>query len=177
MKTLAIIGSTGSVGKSTLDVVARHPGRFRVVALAGGSNLEELARQARAFRPQLVSSTDPIAPAFLRERLGADGPEVLTGEQGAVSVATHPEAGTLVSAIGGAAGMVPTYAAVALGKTVALANKESLVAAGELMMSRARLSGATLLPVDSEHNALHQCLRGSDGKDVRRLLLTASGGP
>jgi 1-deoxy-D-xylulose-5-phosphate reductoisomerase len=177
MKTLALIGSTGSVGKSTLDVVARHPDRFRVVALGGGANLEELARQAEAFRPELVSSTDPGAPAFLRGRLGAACPEIVVGEEGAVLVAAHAGAQVLVSAIVGAAGMVPTFAAVSAGKTVALANKESLVAAGELMMSRARATGAALLPVDSEHNALHQCLRGSEGRDVRRLILTASGGP
>jgi len=177
MKNLSLIGSTGSVGKSTLDVISRHPDRFRVVALGGGSNLEELARQAEAFRPELVSSTDPGAGAFLRERLGAACPEVMVGEEGAVAVAAHPAAEMLVSAIVGAAGMVPTYAAVSAGKTVALANKESLVAAGELMMSRAREKGSTLLPVDSEHNALHQCLRGSEGMEVRRLILTASGGP
>jgi len=177
MKTLAIIGSTGSVGRSTIDVLARHPDRFRVAALGGGANLEELARQAGMLRPELVSSTDPAAPAFLAERLGASCPEVIVGEQGAIAVATHPDAEVLISAIVGAVGMIPTYAAVRAGKTIALANKESLVAAGEVMMNEARRSGAALLPVDSEHNALHQCLRGSPHSEVRRLLLTASGGP
>ncbi len=177
MKRIAIIGSTGSVGRSSLDIIGRHPERFRVVALGGGSNLEELARQAAQFRPELVSSTEPGAGEFLSRMLGSRCPEVVTGPAGAVRVATHPEAEIVISAIVGAAGMVPTYRAVEAGRTIALANKESLVACGELMIRKAHETGATLLPVDSEHNALHQCLRGADPAEVRRLVLTASGGP
>lgn len=177
MRSLSILGSTGSVGRSTLDIVGRQPDRFRVVALGAGSNLEEMLRQIERFRPGIVSSSDPKARRFLQERLGPRCPEVLEGTAGAVAVATHPEAEVVVSAIVGSAGMIPTMRAVEAGKVVALANKESLVVCGELMIRRARETGATLLPVDSEHNALHQCLRGGDPGEVRRLVLTASGGP
>ena len=177
MKKLAILGSTGSVGRSALDIIGRHPDRFRVVGLGGGENLEELARQIERFRPELVSSTSAGAPRFLSDRFGAACPEVMIGTEGAVAVATHPDVDILLSAIVGAAGILPTYRAVEAGRTIALANKESLVACGELIMARARETGAVILPVDSEHNALHQCLRGSDEGDIRRLILTASGGP
>src|SRR6185503_14271817 len=118
---ISLIGSTGSVGVSTLDIVGRNPHRFRVVALGAGRNLEELVRQVQLFRPQLVSSTEPEAAAFLRARLGSDCPELKTGPEAAVAVATHPEADILVSAIVGAAGMLPTYRAIEMGKTIALA--------------------------------------------------------
>ena len=177
MKTLAIVGSTGSVGRSALDIIGRHPEEFRVVALGAGGNLEELARQVERFHPEIVSSTDPSAGSFLARRCPRRCPEVRIGTEGAVAVATHPDAELLISAVVGAAGVYPTFRAVEAGKTIALANKESLVACGELMVSTARATGARLLPVDSEHNALHQCLRGNDGKTVQRLILTASGGP
>ena len=170
MKKLAILGSTGSVGRSALDIIGRHPDRFRVVGLGGGEKIER-------FRPELVSSTSAGAPRFLSDRFGAACPEVMIGTEGAVAVATHPDVDILLSAIVGAAGILPTYRAVEAGRTIALANKESLVACGELIMARARETGAVILPVDSEHNALHQCLRGSDEGDIRRLILTASGGP
>jgi len=177
MKSVAIIGSTGSVGRNALDVIARHEDRLRVVALGGGNNLDELVRQVERFRPRLVSSTDPRAGTRISEALGADAPEVDSGPEGASRVAGHPDADIVVSAIVGAAGILPTFRALEAGKTVALANKESLVAAGELMIREAERTGARLLPVDSEHNALHQCLRGSNPAEVRRLVLTASGGP
>ena len=174
---LSLIGSTGSVGVSTLDIVGRRPDRFRVIALAAGRNLDLLADQARRFRPLLVASTDPRAAEVLGERLGADCPAVEVGPHAAVAAATHEEASLVVSAIVGAAGMLPTFRALERGRTVALANKESLVACGEVMIRAAAASGATILPVDSEHNALHQCLRSGRKDEVRRLVLTASGGP
>jgi 1-deoxy-D-xylulose-5-phosphate reductoisomerase len=175
VKRLAILGSTGSIGRSTLDVVAHHEGSMRVVALAGGRDADRLAEQALRFRPELVAVADPDAAARVRQRLGAAA-RVVSGPAGILEAARHP-ADLVVAGIVGAAGLLPTWGAVDAGRNVALANKESLVAAGGLMTARARETGAVLLPVDSEHNAVHQCLRGEDGAEVRRLWLTASGGP
>jgi len=182
MKTLAILGSTGSIGRQTLQVVESMPEKCRVVALAAGANLEELAGQIARHRPQLVSVADAAKAAELRERLaqtanGAGLPEIMHGREGLLSVATHPEADTVVSAAVGVVGLEATYAAVQAGKRVALSNKEVLVAAGELVMAAAKAKGVELLPVDSEHNAIHQCLRAGRASEVRRLILTASGGP
>lgn len=183
MKALAILGSTGSIGRQTLQVVESLPERFRVVALAAGGNLEELAGQIARHRPQLVSVSDAGKAAELRERLrqsaggAADSPEVQHGREGLRSVATHPDASTVVSAAVGVVGLEATYAAVQAGKRVALSNKEVLVAAGSLVMAAAKAKGVELLPVDSEHNAIHQCLRAGRQCEVRRLVLTASGGP
>ncbi len=180
MKQISILGSTGSIGRQCLDVVSRHPDRFRVVALAAGSSIETLAQQVRAFRPDLVSVGDESGLRELRSRLGSSngrGPEIHTGAAGLEAVATHPGADVVVSAAVGVVGLPATYAAVRQGKSVALANKEVLVAAGEVVMAAARKAGVTLLPVDSEHNAIHQCLRAGGPKEVRRLVLTASGGP
>jgi 1-deoxy-D-xylulose-5-phosphate reductoisomerase len=185
MKSLAILGSTGSIGRQTLQVVESLPERFRVVALAAGGNLEELAGQIARHRPQLVSVGDAAKAAELRERLrqsnGAGGaqqlPEIQHGREGLLSTATHPDAGILVSAAVGVVGLEATYAAVQAGKTVALSNKEVLVAAGALVMAAANAKGVELLPVDSEHNAIHQCLRAGRRNEVKRLVLTASGGP
>ncbi len=182
MKALAILGSTGSIGRQTLQVVESMPERFRVVALAAGGNLEELAGQIARHRPQLVSVGDAAKAAELRERLaqsanGAGFPEIEHGREGLMNVATHPGAEILVSAAVGVVGLEATYAAVRAGKRVALSNKEVLVAAGELVMAAAKASGVELLPVDSEHNAIHQCLRAGRACEVRRLILTASGGP
>ena len=179
MKAISILGSTGSIGCNTLKVV-EHLGDIRVVAMAAGRNMSKFAEQVAAIRPELVScGDDACAAEFLRElhRLGADAPRVETGESGLVSVATHNEAETVVSATVGAVGFVPTLRAIEAGKTIALANKETLVMAGELMTAAASASGATILPVDSEHNAIHQCLRGETRSEVKRLILTASGGP
>jgi 1-deoxy-D-xylulose-5-phosphate reductoisomerase len=183
MQGLAILGSTGSIGRQTLQVVESLPERFRVVALAAGGNLEELAGQIARHRPELVSVGDAAKAAELRERLGqgANGqpglPEIQHGREGLLSVATHLDAGVVVSAAVGVVGLEATYAAVQAGKRVALSNKEVLVAAGEIVMAAVRAKGVELLPVDSEHNAIHQCLRCGRPSEVRRLILTASGGP
>jgi 1-deoxy-D-xylulose-5-phosphate reductoisomerase len=177
MKRISILGATGSIGVQALDVVARSPGRFEVVGLSAGRNVEKLAEQVRAFRPRLVSVADAGAAARLRERLGGDAPEVVHGEQGAVAVATLPEADFVLAAISGGAGLRSTAAAVDAGKPVGLANKESLVLAGELVMRRAAERGVPILPVDSEHSAIFQSLAGHNRDEVRRLILTASGGP
>jgi 1-deoxy-D-xylulose-5-phosphate reductoisomerase len=176
VKRLAILGSTGSIGCSTLDVVRSHAGRFRVMALAAGTNLELLEAQAREFRPETVAVKEADAARELEGRLGSLC-RVVHGREGRVEVATHPEAQMLVSGLVGAVGLEPTYAAIGLGRDVALANKETLVVAGEQMTQRAQETGSRILPVDSEHNALHQCLRGESVDEVRRLWLTASGGP
>jgi len=176
VKRLSILGSTGSIGRSTLDVVRSHESRFRVVALCAGGNVELLEAQVREFRPDTVAVRDESAARALEQRLDG-GCRVLHGREGRLEVATHPDADVLVSALVGAIGLEPTYAALGLGRDVALANKETLVVAGEQMTSRAKQTGARILPVDSEHNALHQCLRGEEDAEVRRLWLTASGGP
>jgi len=180
MKLISILGSTGSIGRQCLDVVSRHPDRFRVVALAAGSSIETLVQQVRAFRPELVSVGDESRVRELKSRLGGTngrGPEIHAGAAGLEAVATHPAADIVLSAAVGVVGLPATYAAIQRGKSVALANKEVLVAAGEVVMAAAKKAGVTLLPVDSEHNAIHQCLRAGGPKEVRRLVLTASGGP
>ena len=178
---LAILGSTGSIGRQCLSVVESLPGRFTVVALAAGANLEELASQAERHRPGVVSVGQATKIDELVERLKAKGisplPEIHSGAEGMRAVATHPEGDVVVSAAVGVVGLEATYEAIRLGKRVALSNKEVLVAAGELVMAAAQQSGRELLPVDSEHNAVHQCLRGGQRGEVRRLVLTASGGP
>ena len=179
-RNLAILGSTGSIGRNTLEVVDCFPGRFRVQGLTAGRNLELLAEQIARFRPKLVSIQEEGNRDALRSRLtqmGAPLPELLSGSEGMITVASDPEADLVVSATVGVAGLPATYEAVRLGKRVALANKEVLVAAGELMTGAAARSGVEILPVDSEHNGLHQCLRGGRREEVRRLILTASGGP
>jgi 1-deoxy-D-xylulose-5-phosphate reductoisomerase len=176
MKRLAILGSTGSIGVQALDVVARCPERFRVSALAAGANVARLAEQARRFRPGLVSIRDPGAAERLRRELGP-GIEVVSGEEGAVTAATLPEVDLVLAAISGGAGLRSTAAAVGAGKPVALANKESLVLAGELLVREAARRVIPILPVDSEHSAIFQSLAGHNRSEVRRLVLTASGGP
>ncbi|MBK8303991.1 MAG: 1-deoxy-D-xylulose-5-phosphate reductoisomerase [Chloracidobacterium sp.] len=179
MKAISILGSTGSIGCNTLKVV-EHLGDIRVVAMAAGRNMAVFAEQIAQFHPELVScSDDRCAEELTRElhRLNAAVPRIETGDAGLVAVATHEQAETVVSATVGAVGFVPTLRAIEAGKRVALANKETLVMAGELMTAAAAKSGAELLPVDSEHNAIHQCLRGETKREVKRLILTASGGP
>jgi 1-deoxy-D-xylulose-5-phosphate reductoisomerase len=175
LKRLAILGSTGSIGTATLDVAARFPERFSVVALAAGRNIELLAEQVRAWRPLLVAVAEEVDAVTLRREF--PGLDVLAGPEGRVAVATHPDATTVVAALVGAVGLVPTWRALSLGREVALANKETLVAAGDLVMATAAASGGRVLPIDSEHNALHQALRVGPPDAVRRLILTASGGP
>lgn len=180
-KGVAILGSTGSIGCNTLRVVESLAGPgMRVVALAAGSNVERLADQVAAHLPEVVSVENEKAAHDLRRLLfqrDVDLPRIVVGEDGLVEVATHPQADCVVSATVGAVGFVPTLRALEAGKRVALANKETLVMAGELMTRAAKSSGAELLPVDSEHNALHQCLRGERREEVKRIVLTASGGP
>jgi 1-deoxy-D-xylulose-5-phosphate reductoisomerase len=178
MKRLAILGSTGSIGQNALAVVAEHPQEFQVVGLAAGKNVAVLAEQIRAVRPAQVSVQDEAVARELKLALNGHPPaEILVGAEGAVAVAAAPEADLVVSAMVGAVGLPPTLAAVEAGKTVALANKETLVAAGSLVMTAVAANGATLLPVDSEHSAIFQSLEGHRREDVRRLWLTASGGP
>jgi 1-deoxy-D-xylulose-5-phosphate reductoisomerase len=176
VKRLAILGSTGSIGVQALDVAGRFPERFEVVGLAAGKNARLLLEQLRRHRPRVVAVADPAAARIVRE--GAPpGVEVLEGEAGVSAVAAHPEVDLVVAAISGGAGLRSTHAAVEAGKAIGLANKESLVLAGELLIARARARGVTILPVDSEHSAIHQSLVGHNRAEVRRLLLTASGGP
>jgi 1-deoxy-D-xylulose-5-phosphate reductoisomerase len=176
MRRLAILGSTGSIGVQALDVVARFPDRFEVVALAAGRNVERLVEQVRRFRPRVVAAADPAAARSLRSLL-PPGVEVLAGDEGVVAAATHPDVDFVLAAIAGGVGLRSTAAAVAAGKDVGLANKESMVLAGELMMRLAAERGGAILPVDSEHSAIHQSLLGHNQSEVRRLILTASGGP
>ena len=180
MRQIAILGSTGSIGRSTLSVVEAYPERFRVVSLAAGTNVEGALEQAKTWRPKVLSVAAEHDAEQLRRQLGGTGLgdiEVVHGPQGNVRVATHPEADFVVSAIVGVAGLEATYEAVKAGKTVGLANKECMVAAGELITGEARRQGKPLLPIDSEHNAIHQCLRGGRLEEVERIWLTASGGP
>jgi len=180
MRRIAILGSTGSIGRSTLSVVETYPERFQVVSLAAGHNVETAFEQARRWKPRLISLSTAVDAEILRSHLrtaGVEGVEVVHGRAGAVQVATHPDVDFVVSAIVGVAGLEATYEAVKAGKTVGLANKECLVAAGELITAEARRQGKPLLPIDSEHNAVHQCLRAGRMEEVERIWLTASGGP
>jgi len=180
MKRIAILGSTGSIGRSTESVVESHPGRFQIVTLAAGQNVDRAFEQTQRWKPRLISMSTPQGADELRTRLrqaGLTGTEVAEGSAGAVQVSTHPEVDFVVSAIVGVAGLEATYEAVKAGKTVGLANKESLVAAGELITAEARRQGKPLLPIDSEHNAVHQCMRGGKLDEVQTVWLTASGGP
>ncbi|GAB6932230.1 1-deoxy-D-xylulose-5-phosphate reductoisomerase [Calditerricola satsumensis] len=175
MKTIAVLGSTGSIGRQTLDVVDQHAGRLRVAALAAGRNVARLTEQALRYRPDLVAVADREAAEALRREL-PPSIRVVHGEEGLIAAATHPEVDVVVSAVVGAAGLLPTLAAIEAGKTIALANKETLVMAGELVMRAAKARGVAILPVDSEHSAIFQCLQGENRKRLRRLILTASGG-
>jgi 1-deoxy-D-xylulose-5-phosphate reductoisomerase len=180
MKRIAILGSTGSIGRSTLSVTESYPDRFQVVALAAGNNLEAAFEQVRHWRPSVVSMASESDADILRSRLKQDGltaTEVVHGPAGLLRIATHANVDFVVSAIVGVAGLEATYEAVHAGKSVGLANKECMVAAGELITAEARRQGKPLLPIDSEHNAVHQCLRGGRMEEVERVWLTASGGP
>ena len=180
MKKIALLGATGSIGQSTLSLCESHPDRFHPVALAAGSNLDAAFAQCKRWRPQLISIATEALAAQLSAKLAADGItgiEVVYGTAGTVRVATFAEANFVVSAIVGVAGLEATYAAVLAGKRVGLANKECLVAAGDLILAAAREHSVDLLPIDSEHNAIHQCLRGGAPNEVKQIWLTASGGP
>ncbi|HMU33106.1 MAG TPA: 1-deoxy-D-xylulose-5-phosphate reductoisomerase [Pyrinomonadaceae bacterium] len=177
-KAISILGSTGSIGCNTLKVV-EHLGDIRVVAMAAGRNTEKFVEQIERFSPEFVACGDEACAELLEKEIAKleRRPRIECGESGLVAVATHAEADTVVSATVGAVGFIPTLKAIEAGKRIALANKETLVMAGELMTAAARRSGAEIVPVDSEHNAIHQCLRGERTSEVRRLILTASGGP
>jgi 1-deoxy-D-xylulose-5-phosphate reductoisomerase len=180
MKRIAILGSTGSIGRSTLNVIENHPERFQLVTMAAGGNVEAALEQARRWKPRVLSLASEQDAKKAAQQLKAEGLgaiEIVCGQAGTVRVATHHEVDFVVSAIVGVAGLKATYEAVRAGKEVGLANKECLVAAGELITAEARKQGKPLLPIDSEHNALHQCLRGGLMNEVERVWLTASGGP
>ena len=180
MKRIAILGSTGSIGQSTLSIIEKYPDRFAVASLAAGKNVDAAFEQCRRWRPQVVSiATEQLAGALgLRlKQAGLTGIEVVHGTQGTVRVATFPEADFVVSAIVGVAGLEATYAAVQAAKPVGLANKEAMVAAGEILVAASRAKHVPLLPIDSEHNAVHQCMRAGEKREIRRIWLTASGGP
>ena len=178
MKKIAILGSTGSIGRSTLNVVESYPERFQVISLAAGQNVESAFEQAKRWKPRVLSVANAEDAETLQKKLkNTSDIEVVYGSAGTVRVATHPEVDFVVSAIVGVTGLEATYEAVKAGKILGLANKECLVAAGELITAEARKQGKPLLPIDSEHNAVHQCLRGGRMEEVERIWLTASGGP
>jgi 1-deoxy-D-xylulose-5-phosphate reductoisomerase len=175
MKNIAILGSTGSIGRSTLDVIAHNRERFRVVALAAGSNIDLIEQQIKTFGPELVAVADKDAASALRKRV--KGVEILSGEEGINRIASHDKADFVISAIVGSAGLVPTITAIKAGKTVGIANKEALVMAGDIVMREAKKNKVKILPVDSEHSAVAQCIEGHNRSEIRRIILTASGGP
>ncbi|MGA7915789.1 MAG: 1-deoxy-D-xylulose-5-phosphate reductoisomerase [Candidatus Acidiferrales bacterium] len=188
MKRISILGSTGSIGRQCLDVVSAHPGKFQVVAIAAGSNVRLAAEQAAKYQPQLVSvatesAARELCDALKKSRTGnanaksTPQPEIVFGPEGMDRVATHPDAEMVLSAAVGVVGLPATYKAIEQGKHIALANKEVMVAAGEVVTAAVKRAGVALLPVDSEHNAIHQCLRAGEHREVKRLVLTASGGP
>ncbi len=175
VKRLAILGATGSIGRSALSVASLYPDRFRVVALAANRQSDLLYQQCLDHRPEMVALQDAEAAARLSRQVS--GVRIVSGPEGVIEAATHPDVDMVVSAISGSAGLVPTYEAARAGKAIALANKETLVMAGDLIMPMAQRDGLSLVPVDSEHCAIHQCLRCGAANEVKRLLLTASGGP
>jgi 1-deoxy-D-xylulose-5-phosphate reductoisomerase len=177
MKRLAILGSTGSIGQSALAVVDAHPDKLRVVALAAGNNAERMAEQIARYRPTAVAMGTSAALDRVRAMGAPLPPRISTGAEGLIAVATHPDADIVLCASAGTAGLEAVLAAIAAGKRIALANKEVLVMAGALVTAAARTHGVDILPVDSEHNAIHQCLHGRGRAEIKRLILTASGGP
>ena len=177
MRSLSILGSTGSIGLSTLDVVRQHPEKFSISGLAAGKDVVTLAQQIREFRPAVVSVMDADTAKKLHTLLGDFQPDILYGIEGATAVATVEDADMVVSAIVGAAGLIPTVSAIKAGKHIALANKETLVVAGQLVSDLVKKHDVQLLPVDSEHSAIFQSLQGHRAEDVVRIILTASGGP
>ena len=177
MKRLAILGSTGSIGVNTLDIVHQFPERFEIVGLSAGLNIQLLKQQIVQFRPKVVSVLNKELSKSLQRELSGVPTQIVHGVEGLIQVATHPEVDLVVSAIVGAVGLIPTLSAIKTGKAIALANKEPLVMAGKIVIEEARRSQAQILPVDSEHSAIFQALLGHQKEDVHRLILTASGGP
>ena len=176
MKNIAVLGSTGSIGTQTLDV-AKNNEDIRIVALSAGSNIELLEKQAREFSPEVVSVAEKKDAEKLRKKLEGTGVKVLWGMDGLIEAAQHPSADTVVTAVVGMMGLRPTVAAINAGKDIALANKETLVTAGHIIMPLAKEKNVRILPVDSEHSAILQCLTGEDQREVSRIIITASGGP
>ena len=178
IKKLTVLGSTGSIGVNTLNIIRNNSDKYNVVALAAGRNVDLLHKQIMEFKPQLVAVENENLAEKLQDLLGsASGPEILYGSDGYRRVAAANEADMVVSALAGAAGLLPSLAAIEAGKDIALANKEAMVMVGELLTKRAQVRGSRILPVDSEHNAIFQCLLGHRRQDIRRIILTASGGP
>jgi 1-deoxy-D-xylulose-5-phosphate reductoisomerase len=178
MKKIALLGSTGSIGCSTLDVVGKNPDRFQIVALAAGENIHEIKKQIQQFRPKLVAVKTKEAALKLREGLTAKNRvKILYDVEGMKEAASFPSADIVVSAISGSAGLIPTLAAIEAGKDVALANKETMVLAGDIVTQKAVKNGIKIIPVDSEHSAIFQCLQGNRPENLRKIILTASGGP
>jgi 1-deoxy-D-xylulose-5-phosphate reductoisomerase len=177
VKRLAILGSTGSIGVNTLDVVRRFPGRFEIIGLSAGTNIGLLKEQILRFKPRIVSVLHKELSEALQRELSSFPVQVLHGIEGLIQVATHPEVHQVVSALVGAIGLIPTLSAIKTGKAIALANKESLVMAGKIVMEEARANHAEILPIDSEHSAIYQVLAGRQKEEIRHLILTASGGP
>lgn len=176
-KRIAILGSTGSIGVNTLDVVGRDPERFEVVGLTAGNNIDLLEDQIRRFHPKAVAVYNEAQAERLKKRIGDIGIEIHSGQEGLIEISILPEVQLVISAIVGAAGLIPTISAIKGGKDVALANKETLVMAGEIVMRLVEEKGVNIIPVDSEHSAIFQSLRGEKKGDIKRLILTASGGP
>ncbi|MFH1123684.1 MAG: 1-deoxy-D-xylulose-5-phosphate reductoisomerase, partial [Pseudomonadota bacterium] len=178
MRKIAVLGSTGSIGASSLRVIGANPGRYKVVALSAGRNIDLLAKQIERFEPSWVAMLEEETADTLRGRLkGHSKTVVFSGPEGFAHLATLKEVDTVISAIPGAAGLIPTYAAIKAGKDIALANKETMVMAGPLVMGEARARGVSIFPIDSEHSAILQCMQGHSKEDLRRVILTASGGP
>ncbi|HBI23394.1 MAG TPA: 1-deoxy-D-xylulose-5-phosphate reductoisomerase [Nitrospiraceae bacterium] len=177
MKNISILGSTGSIGCSTLDVISRFPERFKVVGLSACENIDRLEQQIRRYKPSVVSLTNEKHASVLKEKCKTLDVDILSGVEGLIRVSTHPEAGIVVSAIAGSAGLIPTLAAVKAGKTIALANKETMVMAGEIVVREANEKKAKILPVDSEHSAIFQVMEKGRWEEVHKIILTASGGP
>ena len=177
MKNIAVLGSTGSIGTQTLDVISRHPGEFTVAALTAGANIDLLEKQVRQFRPAVAAVADEEKAQELRLRLKDMEIRILSGMDGMIEAVTLPQTDIVVTAVVGMIGIRPTLEAIKAGKDIALANKETLVTAGHLVMKEAADRGVQILPVDSEHSAIFQSLQGSRRSQIRRILLTASGGP
>ncbi|NJD57421.1 MAG: hypothetical protein FIA94_13600 [Nitrospirae bacterium] len=175
MKRITILGSTGSIGRSTLDVISRNSSQFKAVALAAGRNVDLLEEQIRAFRPEIVAVADQQTADDLSVRV--KDVRILFGPDGINQVAAYESADLVISAIVGSAGLLPTITAVCAGKDIGLANKEALVMAGSIVMQEAKRSGIRIIPVDSEHSAVYQCLEGRKKEEIKKIVLTASGGP
>jgi len=179
MKRITILGSTGSVGRNALDIISGHRNRFKVVALTAGKNVDLIEEQIKSFSPKVVAVADEAAAKELRRRIGghASSLKILSGHDGVAEAASYGGSDFVLSAIVGAAGLIPTISAIRSGKTIGLANKEALVMAGRIVTEEAKKSGVRILPVDSEHSAVFQCIEGHKNSDIRRIILTASGGP